>query len=138
MDEDWKELVRHVTPSGKTVSLNISMQDIVDYMGKYNIDNFELTRDQWEKWLKSKPDRNEEFMTSIEEVIFEFMIQWLYENTELNKPEKKTTPYAKKDAFLEALSAPFDKKMKHYSNDGFRGYTTPKRVKDWRGNWKYK
>ena len=133
MDEDWKELVRHVTPSGKKVSLNISMQDIIDYMGKYNIDNFELTKDQWEKWLNSKPDRNDEFMTSIEEAIFEFMIQWLYENTELNKPETSNKPYEKKDDFLQNLGAPFSK-----TNDGFRGYTTPKRVKDWRGNWKYK
>ena len=133
MDEDWKELVRHVTPSGKKVSLNISMQDIIDYMKKYNIDNFELTKDQWEKWLNSKPDRNDEFMTSIEEAIFEFMIQWLYENTELNKPETSNKPYEKKDDFLQNLGAPFSK-----TNDGFRGYTTPKRVKDWRGNWKYK
>ena len=123
MDEDWKELVRHVTPSRKKLSLEISMQDIVDYMGKYNIDNFELTKDQWEKWIDSKPNRNDEVMTSIEEAVFEFMIQWLHENTELYQPEtpKRNT----KDDLLENLGAP-------------KGiFVPPKRVKDWRGNWKY-
>ena len=98
------------------------MQDIVDYMGKYNIDNFELTKDQWEKWIDSKPNRNDEVMTSIEEAVFEFMIQWLHENTELYQPEtpKRNT----KDDLLE-----------NYHPKGI--FVPPKRVKDWRGNWKY-
>jgi len=103
MRDDWKELVRHVTPnpSSDKFKLDISLKDINAYIKDWpaiqerlelttgNSGDSGISKEQWEKWMDSIPTNDKELEEQLRETIFEYMTAWLIQNKLLDEKERE-------------------------------------------------
>ena len=85
MDDEWRKLLHQVTPSSMKLKLDISLNDINTYLKKWPSDRVKLgpkgiTKEQWEKFLNSKPLADIELVELLHEMVFENMKEFLLEN----------------------------------------------------------